>query len=97
MPERCRKSFGQLESICTAAKRLHGRSRAVGRQIQNRGGPGELPFPVIELRLQTVCLQPLSLPVSVIRILNRQLRQKPARASAKAFVKLCQLADEYLN
>ena len=54
----------------------HRRARPVGGQLQRGGDPASWPLPVGELRLEHLALQPLALPDGVVRILDRQRRQR---------------------
>src|SRR5215217_5144063 len=51
------------------------RAWAVRRNIQNCGGTGKLGFPIPQLLLQNIALQPIALPLRKVAILKRQRRQ----------------------
>src|SRR4051812_13942876 len=59
-----------------AAGGPEGGAGAVDGQLQQRGNPGQLLSPVAELRLQHLTGKPLALPVSKVRILDRQWAQR---------------------
>ena len=55
-----------------AAERLHGRPRAVGRQVEDQGNAGQRFAPEGELALQRLPLEPLALPDGDVGALHRQ-------------------------
>ena len=61
--------------LISSTKRQRGWTGSVAGQTQERWCPGELPFPVIQLLVASPALQPFTLPLSEVGILNGQLRQ----------------------
>src|ERR1051325_4877123 len=66
----------QADTVMSAATALHCRSWPVRRQLQHRRSACQLLSPVGELSIKHFALQPLSLPVCEVRILNWKLRQR---------------------
>ena len=61
---------------------LHLRPHTIRRQLQQHRGTGQVLAPEGQLLLQHLALQPLPLPGRIVRILNRQRRQRVRLALA---------------
>ncbi len=66
---------GDRNRLRRAPKTLHRRARTAGGQLQDRRSTPELPLPVGKLLFEHSPAQPLPLPNSKIRVLNRQRSQ----------------------
>ncbi|NKA37057.1 hypothetical protein GO290_05160 [Ralstonia solanacearum] len=104
--QRCSVSLTQLSQPC--AKRLVEyhfdraarvvllrRPRTIGRQAQQRWGAGQRLFPVRALPLQFPALQPAALPDCVVRVLDRQGRQRISVACTVGLVQRAQLPRQH--
>ena len=67
--------LGDRNRLRRAPKTLHRRARTTGGQLQDRRSTLELPLPVGKLLFEHFPAQPLPLPDSKIRVLNRQRSQ----------------------
>ena len=68
--------FRQHQRLVRTPESLHRRPGVVRGQIDQSGGTGQLLLPVGNLGFQDFALQPLTLPVGEVRILNGQRRQR---------------------
>ena len=81
-----------------AAGALDRRTRPVGRQFQRGGRAGQVRFPIFELPLALSAVEPLLLPASKVRVLDRQRRQHvlgSARGLQPARIQRRQFAQEH--
>ena len=72
--------------MISATISLNGWTRFVDREIDHSRSVGQLRPPVIKLRGQHFALQPVTLPVRKVRILNRQLFQRRFLARSERLV-----------
>ncbi|BCN02237.1 hypothetical protein RPSA_47730 (plasmid) [Ralstonia solanacearum] len=69
--------------------------RPVGWKAQQRWGAGQCLFPVRALPLQFPALQPAALPDCVVRVLDRQGRQRIGVACTVGFVQRAQFTSQH--
>ncbi len=77
-----------------SGKRLLRRPRPVGRQRQTGRGTRQTVAPILRLGLQPFPRQPLPLPGGIIRILDRQRRQRIGAPGRKRPVKAAELTHQ---
>gem|GEM_PF-4949996 len=87
----------QLERHHAALKALQGRPRTVRRQLQQRRRPCQFLLPEGHLPLEPLAAQPLTLPLRVIHILDRQRRQRIHLPLAERFVQRRQLPRQHAH
>src|SRR5215217_506247 len=73
---------------------LHCRSRPSTGQLQQRRRPGQLLFPETQLLAHYFVLQTFALPTRIIRVLDRQRRQRHRRARHSCVVESGQLLQQ---
>src|SRR5688572_19120435 len=74
--------------------RLDRRTGSIGRQVQ-RWKVFELLFPVSDSRFIRPLVRPLSLPLSEVRVLDRQLRQRGWSSVGKCIVERREFLGQY--
>src|SRR5689334_15413081 len=81
----------------TARESRNTRPRIIGGKIQRRRRAVQLLLPILQLLEVFLALQPLLLPLRVICILNRQLRQRRSMSLNVRSIQQRQLSDQKLN
>ena len=66
----------------------------IGWQVQDHRCPLQLLRPIVELSLEHLSRQPLTLPVRKIGILNGEFWQRGGLVKQKGFVKNAQLSNQ---
>ncbi|CRM42384.1 hypothetical protein [Pseudomonas sp. 37 R 15] len=82
----------QMDLLARAAMALHCRARMVQRQLQHRVFTAQARAPVIELALFFPGRHPVTLPLGIVGVLDRQRRQ-----CAVALVERHQLIDHHVH
>src|SRR5262245_7803761 len=86
----------QIERLLSPGKALHIWPRIIGRQIQTLRNAGQFLLPVGKLpRQYPAFFQPVSLPDTVIDVLNRQRRQLRTPALTEGLHDLAEFFDQY--
>ena len=86
LPQRLRQLGVNRDRHLPAVERLHRRTRPVGRQRQQRRRIAQRFAPVLRLRRQPLRRQIATLPGGVIRVLQRQRRQRIGIAATESAV-----------
>ena len=73
------------------------RTRAVGRQFEQRRGAFEMAFPEGDLGVQDVALQPGALPGRIVGVLDRERRQRVGQALREGRVQGADLAHQHAH
>ncbi|CAI1205305.1 Uncharacterised protein [Serratia ficaria] len=94
LPQRLRQLGVDDDRHLRAAERLHRRARPVGRQRQQRRRAAQGFAPVLRLRRQPFRRQVAALPGGVVRVLQRQRRQRIGFAVAEGAVQGAQFAQQ---
>ena len=97
VPERFGEILRKGEGAVRAAIGLHRRPRTVGRQVEGRGGAGQLFLPILQLAAQHVALQPLPLPRREVDVLEFRPGQRRPAVVAERLVAARQLAQEHVH
>src|ERR671926_628878 len=74
--ERVGQTAGEFKSRVGATISLRRRTRTISGQLEHGRSAGELLFPVGELGIENFTLQPFSLPVSEIGVLQREFGER---------------------
>ncbi|OWK25833.1 hypothetical protein AJ87_00605 [Rhizobium yanglingense] len=80
-----------------SGKRLLGRPRTVRRQGKKGRSAGQGVAPILRLALQPFPRQPLPLPGGIIRVLDRQRRQRIVLSSLERPVKLTEFTHQHAH
>src|SRR5262249_35750424 len=89
-----RQVLRKLEAHCRAIVARPRRSRSIRRQFQYRQLRQRF-LPISTLLLQRLAPQALSLPQRIVRVLDRQLRQRRGQSCAESFVEQRELVSHH--
>ncbi|AGO43406.1 hypothetical protein M062_12520 [Pseudomonas aeruginosa RP73] len=96
-PERLGQINIQFQDELGTTMALPNRARPVERQLQHRLLAAQQAGPVRQLALLFPCLHPAALPQGVVRVLDRQSRQRYLEPSTIGGIELDQFLDHHLH
>src|SRR5205085_2235455 len=73
------------------------RTRVIGRQVKDQRSICKLSFPVVEFALEDTVIEPASMPISKVSVLNLELRQWRRLSGSEAFPDRRELLHEDLD